>query len=713
MSHVHAPVATTPASEARRVQRACQCGSCEKCRKKKVQRKAHADTAPAQALSPAAFESGGSPLPHVLRASLEPRFGTDFSAVRIHDDATSHRAARALHANAFTWGQHIHFGAGRYRPDHEHGLHLLAHELTHTVQQRGSAPVAATDAIEVDAPDTPLEREADAAADAVVAGHMASPRPITTATGLVQRDAIPGNAESDLPDGSGGGVRIRRTMREQPCDRARPVPRTESTPRDRIFEWDDEAHALRMRYTICRGRVRLSTRGEIDYSQVVDAGERLLETLRDDPSRGADLPELGRTAIDEARLSGTGEVTLTVDGILQATVGTDATGGTAGQEIRVRGQLKITPDGVSFTITGFVDASRTPTLSAEQYALNLRVGTRWFAINLGYTRDDRTPDGAATESRQRLRIGAEIPLPDIGPLRDLQLRPGVDIDLDTGTPGLAPGLVFEGRFGGPDRTPRVDCFECRCPPPLPAYTCTPYGTREVVDTPADTQRSTLLYDYDKALPADAIRFGEQADRVARLAGQGYAVRSLAGYASPEGTVAYNQALAQRRADHAHAEISGRLPAGATPLPTAIGVGELLGESSTVPGSEARNAQLTSELRGRLSALGPDERLELLGVDGERRDDPVQRQRALDDIDAFVQGRDARGRRIAGRARWELVFPFLRRVEVELHRDAATHLERVDRPEERGGCDPAQRAHIDREHPIPPAGRLPTRSCEEK
>jgi hypothetical protein len=197
-----------------------------------------------------------------------------------------------------------------------------------------------------------------------------------------------------------------------------------------------------------------------------------------------------------------------------------------------------------------------------------------------------------------------------------------------------------------------------------------------------------------------------------MVGEGYEVQSVRGYASPEGKVDYNEALATRRAEHAHGEIAKQLPAGAAPLPAAEGVGELFGESSKRPGAEAANNELTAELKSRLEALGPDERLSLLEVDAAVRADPAQRQKALDDIDAFVTGKDAKGKALAGRARWEKVFPFMRRVDVQLHLKELSHPERVPRPEEAGACESADRALVDSEHPIPADLRLPTKKCRE-
>jgi hypothetical protein len=86
----------------------------------------------------------GKPLEGPMRADMQARFGTDFGGVRIHDDGVAVQLNRAVSANAFTRGQDIYFGSGQYAPGSEPGRFLLAHELTHVVQQGGrrtSAPV--------------------------------------------------------------------------------------------------------------------------------------------------------------------------------------------------------------------------------------------------------------------------------------------------------------------------------------------------------------------------------------------------------------------------------------------------------------------------------------------------------------------------------------------------------------------------------------------
>ena len=78
----------------------------------------------------------GQPLPESSRLYLEPRFARSFENVRVHDDSESVDAARSLNALAFTHGDDIYFGAGQYQPGTAQGDKLLAHELTHTLQQR-------------------------------------------------------------------------------------------------------------------------------------------------------------------------------------------------------------------------------------------------------------------------------------------------------------------------------------------------------------------------------------------------------------------------------------------------------------------------------------------------------------------------------------------------------------------------------------------------
>jgi hypothetical protein len=110
-----------------------------------VRRKEQTADAPPVTQSVAAniqsLRGGGSALPAATRAFFEPRFGADFSGVRVHTDERANATAKSISAKAFTLGNDIAFASGQYSPGSSEGQHLLAHELTHTVQQQGSGEI--------------------------------------------------------------------------------------------------------------------------------------------------------------------------------------------------------------------------------------------------------------------------------------------------------------------------------------------------------------------------------------------------------------------------------------------------------------------------------------------------------------------------------------------------------------------------------------------
>ena len=82
-------------------------------------------------------KGGGEPLSEEAQGFMEPRFGADFSNVRVHTDTNAVEMNQGIQAQAFTHGQDIYFNSGKYSPDTNEGKSLLAHELTHVVQQGG------------------------------------------------------------------------------------------------------------------------------------------------------------------------------------------------------------------------------------------------------------------------------------------------------------------------------------------------------------------------------------------------------------------------------------------------------------------------------------------------------------------------------------------------------------------------------------------------
>lgn len=138
------------------------------------------------------LSSGGQPLAEPVRAEMEARMGQDFGDVRVHTDSAADHSARSVQAHAYTAGSNIVFQRGTYDPDSDSGKTLLAHELTHVVQQR-SGPVdgspMGSGGVNVSDPSDRFEREAASNAASVMSG----PAPVL---GL-QREAKGAEAEEE------------------------------------------------------------------------------------------------------------------------------------------------------------------------------------------------------------------------------------------------------------------------------------------------------------------------------------------------------------------------------------------------------------------------------------------------------------------------------------------------------------------------------------
>lgn len=173
--------ASSTAQQTPFLQRKCSCGNhlstsgqCEACKKDRsdLQRRAIVSQGEPGAVSSGVHDvlrSPGQPLDSTTRAFMEPRFGHDFSKVRVHADAKAADSARAVNALAYTVGPNVVFGAGKYAPETTAGREILAHELTHTIQQAegrtGSGSSQMSD------PNDTHEKQAEAQGARVAAGQ--------------------------------------------------------------------------------------------------------------------------------------------------------------------------------------------------------------------------------------------------------------------------------------------------------------------------------------------------------------------------------------------------------------------------------------------------------------------------------------------------------------------------------------------------------------
>ncbi len=144
---------------------------------------------------------GGSPLDRDTRSFMESRLGADFSDVRVHNDSKATESARSVQAHAYTVGNDVVFQSDKYAPESDSGKRMLAHELTHVVQQR-SGPVDGTPAaggIQVSHPSDRFEQAAESSADRAMSAATPSSESHAAAAPAVQR-ADAGAPEEEMEE---------------------------------------------------------------------------------------------------------------------------------------------------------------------------------------------------------------------------------------------------------------------------------------------------------------------------------------------------------------------------------------------------------------------------------------------------------------------------------------------------------------------------------
>lgn len=166
------------------LQRQCACGGtpgvdgeCAECRKKRLalqsQSMQQARLSSVPPIVHNVLRSAGQPLDQATRSFMEPHFGHDFNQVRVHTDAQAAESAWAVNALAYTVGRDVVFGMGKYLPQTSRGRHLLAHELTHVLQQGQADSIGISpQALSISGPADPAEQEADTIAHQVVSGNI-------------------------------------------------------------------------------------------------------------------------------------------------------------------------------------------------------------------------------------------------------------------------------------------------------------------------------------------------------------------------------------------------------------------------------------------------------------------------------------------------------------------------------------------------------------
>lgn len=692
MTERSASVAAVPSVPAAAfvLQRKCSCGrhtsggeTCSECGKKKhaLQRRAESGSSfdgPVPDSVMDVLRSTGTPLDPVVRQYMEPRFGHDFSGVRVHSDSSAANSARAVGAFAYTVGQHIVFAEGQHAPHSAVGQHLLAHELTHSIQQRTS-PISLNPRLVVGAVDTAAEIEADRVADRVVAGDVAPAVHVAPAP-VLQR--APGPTLVDKPVGTDSDDAKAEPDFTSPQQRG---GQGRAATVDGGKRGDDEVKIHVVRYLCaCAGHNELRPKAS-GHLKPNPGGT--LELCDGDVTVGVFGDIVPRTATKGTvkvgvDLNVANRVNVDVHGKAQNT-GTEPQVG-PGVEGRVKlpggGQVGVGGDALKGTQSG-----------------------KWnIEGDVGY----ETPGGT--------KIGVKV----------------------TDTPGgpytITP--VVGGNLPGQNVSNQT-CRSCKCPlfyqcyediPPRPYETPTSYDVE---------QRGRLRYYFslDKADDTTDAQLKNESKQTLDLAAQqvaaGSQISSITGYASPEDNREKpepNQKLSLARAQRLRDLLAKRLGSGVS-LPAPIAGGELLGRVPAITpgsaladamlsvgfgdaedvtqfliGSDIPNTKLADQFLGLLDRVtDPADRLKLFGVDASSPAAP----KLLAAIEEF---RKNRGR---GRRPWEGIFGYLRYATVEIsskHKEAGTEQHTTEgsfTPMSDDACKPYAR-HAEGEDSFGPAQEKP-------
>lgn len=664
---------------------------CAECRQKRLEREGTLQRAAVNAVPVNENGSGVPPIVHeVLRSSgqrldtatrefMEPRFGYDFSGVRVHTDGRAAESARAVNALAYTVGRDVVFGEGEYVPGTSEGRRLLAHELTHVAQQGGKASTIQTQ-LRIGSIDDSAEKEADYLAGQVLnmvpASTNKQPAQISASQGPVLRRTPDAPRDFSAPQRIGENearaVTLPRQTRGQDQVQIHvirsflPCPcRKVSDPRSGIF-YNPDLSNLAIAYRYCRGGTTLDVYGQLQSNalaflqgQTPPQGTGII---------GIDINVVGRNVGGRVVLEavGTNEVS-------------EGVGGRA-QVVFQGGRWRV------FVTSDFLHRLR-PTGTQSENQLDLRLGGQLGTVTAQVDVTDILSPQVTARGTVCIPLGGVNLCPFIEGGERRGVTGGVNVNIPLGGP-----TVRQER-----------CFQCLCPPPVRKYECMEdvLPREEEVKTQVPVEREheyRYYFELDRTDEGRELR-AQSAGNLSELASQvrgGARIISITGYASPETSERHNQDLSQRRAMRLRDLVRERVGRDLQ-LPEPFGGGELLGRrpeatpssrlgdavshgfgglsaediSIFLHGEEIPNRELADQFISLFSNLTePADRLALFGL---TRDDPIA-QLVLNAIDQFVR---SRGR---GYRPWERVFQALRVGVVRVSRtEMITETETVRHP----------------------------------
>jgi hypothetical protein len=548
------------------LQRQCACGQhtsaggeCEECKKKREGTLQRAAISPSRVneVPPIVHEvlrSPGLPLDAPTRAFMEPRFGHDFSGVRVHTDKRATESARAVNALAYTVGSDLVFEQGYYAPHTAQGRRLLAHELTHTIQQsRSAAQLSTFSALDQVAPvDSPAEREAEHSAAAVM-----SEAQLRVRSGSAVPQVARVHSDTRTLHEATREIDVTRIVTAGRCTRV-PVTRTHATA------GIDQARGF-FEATACRGGTEGSVSGELDFSEIISGFGNFVSGIPGAASSGPQgLEDLASRTVGSAPARAQVRFVLRLNSFraeLGGSASASATGGV--QSAQVDALLRYSNGRFRIELIG-QHQELLDVLNRGQDT-NLTFGTDIGPVEVRL-RGSRTARGAGAGQSQdyvfdgevRYRLGGEA----IGAAVSVEhsLPPN-------GSPSTQ--VIFSLRVTTGGEIPQVrapDCTTCHCENPRIEYVCSERRSRRQTERPSAPQPVTvpLYFEYARTDPRhDWVReYRNMLNEIISYIRQGYTIARIDGFTSPEGPLGRhpsgrfegNILLAQERADKARDDV---------------------------------------------------------------------------------------------------------------------------------------------------------------
>ncbi|HYH84995.1 MAG TPA: DUF4157 domain-containing protein [Pyrinomonadaceae bacterium] len=546
------------------LQRKCACGShtiaggeCDACGEKKngVLRRSASGAGHVGGGVPSVvgevLGGSGRPLDAGTRSFMETRFGHDFSRVRVHSDSKADESARAVGARAYTVGHSMVFGAGEYAPESNAGRLLLAHELTHVVQQQSAGSAVQTQ-LEIGSTQDPAEAEADRVARQVLsvgpnvatpgAGGFSSPKIMRTPAVLRRQPADTNGAADNTTPQKIGETRLVRIPERQVGEEkivSYVMRKLVACPCRRVPEmrqglyWNPNPGNMAVAFRYCSG------------SKNVDVYAQLKSNLPTVVSSGAD-PQGTATAGVDVQIGG---ARVRLEGVGTNEGSGPGVGGRTGATVNIGG------------VPVFIDF---------EYIRRLDPGQ-------GVNPNDITGGGGV-----RIK-GVEIGLKcsEIG--------------------GVQQCLVTVGNNRDPKHDTKEECWTCYCPPAMPKYQCIDLEQDREVPKEIETRplgEFRYYFKLDSIEPNKSVKTesDRQMGEVASELSKGGTIESIIGYASPEAIErTHNQKLSEERGRETTKKVREKVGSG-TQVPEGTGGGELYGRRFADPTPVAQQAITGSQFR---------------------------------------------------------------------------------------------------------------------